>query len=509
MEKKNQNLTAQPQRKEQSLPNKIERPPVVVVLGHIDHGKSSLLEAIKDLKITEKESGGITQHIGAYQIEHRGKSITFIDTPGHEAFSAMRSRGAKVADIAILVVAADEGVKAQTKEALSHIKKTGLPLIVAINKIDKPEADAKKVKRELSQENILVESIGGKVPSVEVSAKTGQGIDDLLELILLVAEMEQLKADRALPGQGVVIEAYLDSQKGPTATLLLNNGILKAGDIIATVSSFGKAKNLENFQRTIVKEASPSMPVIVFGFENVPRVGEKFKVFSDIDSAKNYLQKAEKEISKVFSVKPGQRVLNLILKADVLGSLEAIEEILKELPQEKVILRILKSGVGEINESDIKLVKGTKAKVLGFRVKANPIAQMLAEREKVKIMHFEVIYDLVEEIRKIMGRVIEAKAVRIDLGKIKISEIFRTEKNRQILGGKVIEGEIKKGTLAEIFRGEEKTGQGKIINLQRDKKDAQSAKKGEECGLLYEGEIKVEEGDVLLIYTEEKRKEEL
>jgi len=482
---------------------------VVVVLGHIDHGKSSLLEAIKDLKITEKESGGITQHIGAYQIEHRGKSITFIDTPGHEAFSAMRSRGAKVADIAILVVAADEGVKAQTKEALSHIKKTGLPLIVAINKIDKPEADAKKVKRELSQENILVESIGGKVPSVEVSAKTGQGIDDLLELILLVAEMEQLKADRALPGQGVVIEAYLDSQKGPTATLLLNNGILKAGDIIATASSFGKAKNLENFQRTIVKEASSSMPVIVFGFENVPRVGEKFKVFSDIDSAKNYLQKAEKEISTVFSVKPGQRVLNLILKADVLGSLEAIEEILKELPQEKVILRILKSGVGEINESDIKLVKGTKAKVLGFRVKTNPIAQMLAEREKVKIMHFEVIYDLVEEIRKIMGRVIEAKAVRIDLGKIKISEIFRTEKNRQILGGKVIEGEIKKGTLAEIFRGEEKTGQGKIINLQRDKKDAQSAKKGEECGLLYEGEIKVKEGDVLLIYTEEKRKEEL
>jgi len=509
MEKKNQNLTAQPQRKEQSLPNKIERPPVVVVLGHIDHGKSSLLEAIKDLKITEKESGGITQHIGAYQIEHRGKSITFIDTPGHEAFSAMRSRGAKVADIAILVVAADEGVKAQTKEALSHIKKTGLPLIVAINKIDKPEADAKKVKRELSQENILVESIGGKVPSVEVSAKTGQGIDDLLELILLVAEMEQLEADRALPGQGVVIEAYLDSQKGPTATLLLNNGILKAGDIIATASSFGKAKNLENFQRTIVKEASSSMPVIVFGFENVPRVGEKFKVFSDIDSAKNYLQKAEKEISTVFSVEPGQRVLNLILKADVLGSLEAIEEILKELPQEKVILRILKSGVGEINESDIKLVKGTKAKVLGFRVKTNPIAQMLAEREKVKIMHFEVIYDLVEEIRKIMGRVIEAKAVRIDLGKIKISEIFRTEKNRQILGGKVIEGEIKKGTLAEIFRGEEKTGQGKIINLQRDKKDAQSAKKGEECGLLYEGEIKVEEGDVLLIYTEEKRKEEL
>jgi len=485
------------------------RPPVVVVLGHIDHGKSSILEAIKDLKITAKESGGITQHIGAYQIEHQGKSITFIDTPGHEAFSAMRSRGAKVADIAILVVAADEGVKAQTKEALSHIKKAGLPLIVAINKIDKPEANPEKVKRELSQENILVESMEGKIPSAEVSAETGQGIEDLLELILLVAEMEQLKGDIAMPAEGVVIEAYLDSQRGPTATLLLNNGKLKPGDIIATASCFGKVKNLENFQEIVVKEAFPSMPVIVFGFENVPKVGEEFKVFSDIDLAKNYLQKPEKKASMVFSVEPDQRVLNLILKADVLGSLEAIEEVLKELPQEKVILRILKSGVGEINESDIKLVKGTRAKVLGFRVKTNPIAQVLAEREKIKIMRFEVIYELVEEVRKIMGRVILAKEVRVDFGKVKISEIFRTEKNRQILGGKVIEGEIKKGTLAEIFRGEEKVGQGRIINLQRDKKDAEKAKKGEECGTLYQGDVKIEEGDVLAIYTEEKRKEEL
>ena len=492
-------------------PNKgqASRPPVVVVLGHIDHGKSTLLCAIKDFKITEKEAGGITQHIGAYEIEHQGKSITFIDTPGHEAFSAIRSRGAKVADIAILVVAADEGVKAQTKEAISHIKKAGLPLIVAINKIDKPEANPERVKRELSQENILVESMGGKVPSAEVSAKTGQGIEDLLELILLVAEMEQLKGDVSKPAKGVVIEAYLDSQRGPTATLLLNNGMLKPGDIIATASCFGKVKNLENFQEIIVKEAFPSMPVIVFGFENVPKVGEEFKVFSDIDLAKNYLQKPEKKVSTVFSVEPGQRVLNLILKADVLGSLEAIEEVLKELPHEKVILRILKSGVGEINESDIKLVKGTKAKVLGFRVKTNPIAQLLAEREKIKIMRFEVIYELVEEIRKIMGRIIEAKVVRVDLGKIKISEIFRTEKNRQILGGKVIEGEIKKGTLVEIFRGEEKVGQGRIINLQRDKKDAEKAKKGEECGALYQGDVKIEEGDVLVIYTEEKRKEEL
>jgi len=489
--------------------NLIVRPPIVVVLGHIDHGKSSLLEGIKDLKITAKESGGITQHIGAYQIEHQGKSITFIDTPGHEAFSAMRSRGAKVADIAILVVAADEGVKAQTKEAITHIKKSGLPLIVAINKIDKPEADPEKVKRELSQENILVESMGGKIPSDEVSAKTGQGIEDLLELILLVAEMEQLKGDLTVPAEGVVIEAYLDSQRGPTATLLLDNGVLKPGDIIATSSSFGKVKNLENFQGITLKEASPSTPVVVFGFENVPKVGEKFKIFSDIESAKNYLQKPEKKVSAVFSLGPSQRVLNLILKTDVLGSLEAIEEVLKELPQEKVVLRILKSEVGEVNESDIKLAKGAKAQVLGFRVKTNPIAQLLAEREKIKITGFEVIYELVEGVRKIMERIIKPEVVRVDLGKVKISVIFRTEKNRQILGGKVMEGEIKKGASVEIFRAEEKAGQGKIVNLQRDKKDVETVKKGEECGLLYEGDVKVEEADVLVIYTEERKKGEL
>ncbi len=489
--------------------NLIIRPPIVVVLGHIDHGKSSILETIKDLKITAKESGGITQHIGAYQIEHQGKSITFIDTPGHEAFSAMRSRGAKVADIAILVVAADEGVKTQTKEAVMHIKKSGLPLIVAINKIDKPTADPERVKRKLSQENILVESMGGKVPSAEISAKTGQGIEDLLELILLVAEMEQLKGDIKMPAEGVVIEAYLDSQRGPTATLLLNNGVLKPGDIIGTGSCFGKVKNLENFQEIALKEASSSMPVVVFGFENVPKVGEKFRVFSDIELAKNHLQKPEKKVSAVFSVEPSQRVLNLILKADVLGSLEAIEEVLKELPQEKVVLRILKSEVGEINESDIKLAKGSKAQVLAFRVKTNPIAQLLAEREKIKIMEFEVIYELVEGVRKIMEKIIKPEVVRIDFGKVKISAIFRTEKNRQILGGKVIEGEIKKGALVEIFREEEKVGQGRIINLQRGKKDSERAKKGEECGVLYEGEVKIEEGDALMIYTEERKKGEL
>lgn len=490
--------------------NLISRPPVVVVLGHVDHGKSSILEAIRDLKILAKESGGITQHIGAYEIIENNKKITFIDTPGHEAFSAMRSRGSKAADIAILVVAADEGVKVQTKEAISHIKKANIPLIVAINKIDKPAADPGKVKRELAQEDILVESMGGKIPSVEVSAKTKQGIEELLELILLVAEMENIRTDLAKSAEGVVIEAYLDSLRGPTATLLLTNGVLELGYIIGTASTFGKIKNLENFQGAQIPKAFPSMPVVIFGFENVPKVGEGFQVFPDIESAKNFLQKSEKKALPVFSIDSEQKVLSLILKADVLGSLEAIEEVLKDLSGEKANLRILKSEVGEVNESDVKLAKGAKARILAFRVKINPIAQSLAEREKIKIMEFKVIYELVEGVRKLMEKIIEPEIVRIDLGKVKILAVFRTEKNRQILGGKVIDGEIKKGLPAEILRrNEEKIGPGRIINIQRNKKDAEKVIKGQECGILYEGEMKVEQGDVLGVFTQEKRKGEL
>lgn len=489
--------------------NLISRAPIVVILGHVDHGKSSILEAIKDLKITEKETGGITQHIGAYEIEHQDKKITFIDTPGHEAFSAMRARGAKVADIAVLVVAADEGVKDQTKEAIFHIKKAGIPTIIAINKIDKPEANQEKVKRELSKQEILVEELGGKIPSVAVSAKTGQGIEELLEIILLVAEMENLKGDISKPAEGVVIEAYLDSLRGPTATLLLHNGILRPGDIVGTNSSFGKIRQLENFQGKQIFEAKPSMPVISLGFESVPVVGEKFQVYPDLETAKNFFKKPSFSLSEAFLVTPEKKVLNLILKTDVLGSLEAISGVLKDLPQEKIILRTLKAEIGEINESDIKLAKGAKANILGFRVKINPIAQKLAGREKIKIMTFEVIYELVEKVRKIMEEIVEPEIVRIDLGKIKVLRIFQTAKNRQILGGKVIEGEVKKRCLIEIQRENEIIGQGKLVNLQRDKKDVEKVGKGMECGMLYEGEGRVEEGDILLVYTEEKKKGEL
>ncbi len=273
----------------------ITRPPVVVVLGHVDHGKSSLLEAIRDFKITAKESGGITQHIGAYEIEEKGKKITFIDTPGHEAFSAMRARGAQVADIAILVVDAADAVQPQTKEAVNVIKKAGIPMIVALNKIDKPTADPEKIKRELSKIDVLVESIGGKIPSIEISAKTKQGIDELLELILLVAEMENLKADLTSPVEGVVIESYLNSLRGPMATLLVQKGILEKKDIIGTNSAFAKIKNMEDFQGKTIDKALPSQPVVVLGFEKSPWVGEKFKKYNSIEEATSRIEKKERK----------------------------------------------------------------------------------------------------------------------------------------------------------------------------------------------------------------------
>ena len=487
--------------------NLISRPPVVVILGHVDHGKSSILEKIKDLKITEKESGGITQHIAAYEIEHHDKKITFIDTPGHEAFDAMRSRGAKVADIAILVIAGEEGIKPQTKEAIFHIKEAGIPMIVAINKTDKPGADPEKVKRELIAEDVLVESMGGEIPSVETSAETGKGIPELLELILLIAEMEDLKADHGKRAEGIVIESHLNSNRGHTATLILQNGVLKLGDILGTSSAAWKVKIIEDFQGNPIDQALPSMPFILLGFENVPGVGEQFKVFPDIEQAKKEIKKIEKIVFE--KPKEGQRVLKIILKADVLGSIEAIKRVLKDIPQEKAVINILKSEVGEINESDVKLAYSSEAKIIGFRTKPNQIAQKLALREKISIINFEVIYELAHAVRQALEKKVAHETVRNDLGKVKILAIFKTDKNNQIIGGKVIEGEVKRGVNLEVYRNEELVGKGKIVKLQKDKKEIGEVGKGSECGILFQGDIEVEEKDILQAYLEEKVKGEL
>ncbi len=493
--------------------NIIIRPPVVVVLGHVDHGKSSILEAIKDLKITGKESGGITQHIGAYEIEHQEKKITFLDTPGHEAFSSMRSRGSRVADIAVLVVAADDGVKAQTKEAVAHAKKAGIPIIVAINKIDKPEADPERTAQQLAAEEIYLESIGGKIPGISVSAKTKENIDDLLEMILLMSEMENLETNISLPSRGVIVESHLDPLKGPTATVIVEEGVLKRGDVVATSSVSGKIRNLENFQKISIEEVLPSMPAIVYGFENIPPVGDEFKVFSDGEEAKKFIR--EKQSQKMESEKKidtAEEFVNIILKADFLGSLEAIEGMFSEIPQERIGLKILKSEVGDINESDVKLAKSSGAIIFGFRVKTISQAESMIERDKAKVLIFDVIYELIEKIRKVMERAITPRIERIDLGKSKVLALFFHEKNHQILGCKIIEGELKKGAELEVMRvnpesgEEEEIGKGKIKGLKRGNKETEKIGQGEECGISYEGSVKVEEGDILQAYLMEQEK---
>ena len=500
--------------KKEQKSNLQPKPPVVVILGHVDHGKTSILDYIRKSKVTQRESGGITQHIGAYQVEHNNKEITFIDTPGHEAFSAMRSRGAKVADIAILVVAAEEGIKPQTKEAIDHIKKTGISLIVALNKIDKKEAQPERVKEELSKKEIVVESLGGQIPCIELSAKTGQGIDNLLEMILLIAEMEELKTSVNAPVSGIIIESNHNKQRGATATLLIKEGILTNKDIIGTNSACGKIKTMEDFQHNPIEKAMPSTPVIITGFDKVPQTGEKFYVFENLEQAqarikKHKLKNNSSSEKEVFLFEPDKKILNIILKADVQGSIEAIRKSLKSIPDDEVSLRILKAEAGDITESDIKLAESSQARIISFRIKINSSIKRIALQRKIKIANFEIIYELIQAVREMLSKLLEPEVIRHPLGKLKVLALFKKEKDRQVVGGKVISGQIKKNTLINIVRDDKKVGQGKIIQLQRNKKETEEVSKDQECGIMFQGTIRVEEKDILEFYEEERKKREI
>ncbi len=487
--------------------NLIDKTPTIVVLGHVDHGKTSILDYIRKTSLAEKEEGSITQHIGAYQIKRNNKKITFLDTPGHEAFLTLRARGAKVADIGLLVIDATEGIKPQTKEAISHLKNFNIPFIVVLNKIDKSNANPEKVKRELMKENVFLEGMGGDIPWVEVSAKTGKGINELLELIELVAEIKKIKANIKKRAKGVIIEAFLDPKRGPTATLILEEGILKRREIIGTSSTFGKIRIMEDSQGKPIEKIFPGDPAVVIGFERVPLVGESFQTFDDIESVKSQIKiEKEKKIAfKVSSLSSPQKVLKLILKTDVWGSLEAIEQTLKKIQPEKIALEIVKGEIGDVNESDVKLAKNTQAIILGFRVKIAPVVKKIIEREKIKVMNFKVIYDLVEGIYKLIKEAQEPEIKRIELGKVKTLVIFLTEKNRQIIGGKVIEGKVKKGAKIEVFRNNELVGKGRLVNLKKGQKDISEIQAPQECGILFEGDIKIEVGDILKIIFLEKR----
>ena len=492
------------------------RPPVVVILGHVDHGKTSILDYIRQTKVVAKGSGGITQHIGAYQIATaQNKLITFIDTPGHEAFSAMRSRGARVADIAVLVVAADEGIKPQTKEAISHIKNSGMPFLVALNKIDKPGIDVQRVKQELAENDVFVESYGGDVPAVEVSAKTGQGIDDLLEMILLLAEMAELHYDPDSPAQGVVIESNMDANKGAVATLLVKNGELRVKDIISCESTFGIIKNMTDWQKKNLDSAPASMAAQVLGLNDVPFVGEEWQKQPDLETAreiaakKKVIEETKRRASEFISPVADQKVLNVILKADAVGTLEAIRDALEAINQEKVLIRILESAAGDINENDIKLAGSAKASIFGFKIKVQKQFEIIAQREGVSVGIFNIIYELIQAVRENMADLLDPEIIKEVAGKLEVLAAFKETGSKKVIGGKVLDGKIIRGLKVDILRGGEYQSNGKITQLQHNKQDVAEVTKDKECGLLVETDFSIQPKDILEVYEEHKKKREI
>jgi translation initiation factor IF-2 len=463
------------------------RPPVVVVLGHVDHGKTSLLDKIRQTNVVAKEFGGITQHIGAYQIKSKDQIITFIDTPGHAAFSAMRSRGAKVADLAILVIAADEGVKPQTLESLKYIEEAKIPYLVAINKIDLPHPDLKQVETNLAKSGIKVESQGGKIVTVPVSAKTGKGINELLEMILLLTAMEELKGDKKAKLEAVVIESKLDKRRGFLATILVRNGCLRVGEEIEAEGAFAKIKAMFDEKGRSIQEAGPSQPVEVLGFKKLPEVGSLVKTTKERVIPEETPRPAVDE--KVLA----EDKLRLILKADTQGTLEAI---LAGLSPEVVVVS---AGVGEVNGSDIFLAATTKAEIIAFNVKITAKVKKLAEMEKIKISLFQIIYKLFEMVAEKVKKKAEPFAGEIILGKAEILKEFEVEKKR-VAGCRVLEGEIRKTDKFHLQRGGEILSDGRIKSMKTGKEKIEKTKAGEEFGALFSPSLDFQIGDVLLSY---------
>lgn len=489
----------------------IARPPVIVVMGHVDHGKTKLLDAIRSTNIVATEAGGITQHIGAYQVERQGRLISFIDTPGHEAFTAMRNRGAKVADIAILVVAADDGVKPQTVEAYRIIEAAKIPFVVAINKIDKPEANIEKTKQELANQlNLLPEDWGGKVVCVPVSAKDGTGITEILDTLLLLADLEEesLKANPAASASGTVVESKIDKGEGIVATILVQNGTLRVGDeLVCEGIAYGKVRALKNYLGKNINSAPPATPARVIGFKNPPTVGDIIEVgqglkikmknirpiVSDNVVAANK-EEAESETEQI----------TLVIKGDMLGSIEAIEGSLSKIDTQGVKIIIVAKGLGNITEGDVERAEGNHAQLIGFNVKASPAAEELARTKKVEIKLYKIIYELIGDIKAQIQDLVKPEINRVDVAKMKVLAIFRTDKNEQIIGCKVLSGVAEPNIFAEVWRVEDLLELGKITSLKIGKEEVDRVEHNMECGLKFIGRPVVKVGDMLQLYKEEK-----
>ena len=497
-----------------------KRPPVVCVMGHVDHGKTSLLDAIREANVTSREAGGITQHIGAYTVEVNGEQITFLDTPGHEAFTSMRMRGAKSTDIAILVVAADDGVMPQTVEAINHAKAAGIQIIVAVNKIDKPSANVERVKQELTEHELVAEDWGGNTIFVPVSAHTKEGINQLLEMVLLTAEMCELKANPNRKARGIVIEAQLDKGKGPVATILVQKGTLRVGDIVAIGSAYGKVRAMMDDKGRRVKEATPSTPVEILGLNEVPNAGEIVMACENEKEARNISEafiaqgkerliadtKAKLSLDGLFSqIQAGNiKELNLIVKADVQGSVEAVKQSLLKLSNEEVAIRIIHSGVGAVNESDVTLASASNAIIIGFNIRPDNQAKEMADREKVDVRLYRVIYNAIEDVEAAMKGLLDPVFVEKVIGHAEVRQVFKASGLGMIAGSYVLDGKIVRGCKARISREGEQIFEGELASLKRFKDDVKEVATGYECGLVFEKFNDLQEFDQIELYVMEE-----
>ena len=491
------------------------RPPIITVMGHVDHGKTTLLDNIRKTHVTEKEAGGITQHIGASRVEYNGNTLVFLDTPGHEAFTSMRARGAQVTDIAVLVVAADDGIKPQTVEALNHAKAAGVPIVVAVNKIDKPEAKPERVRQQLSDYGLIPEEWGGDTIMVDVAAKKGLHVDDLLEMLLLVAEMQELKADPKAAPTGTVIEANLDKGKGPVATVIVQDGTLRRGDIIHTGSAWGKIRAMIDDKGRNVNEAGPSMPVEVLGLESVPQPGEKFTTLSSEREARELMSQSGKAkrltLEELYEKMQTEEVpqLRIVLKTDVQGSLEAFHSSLMKMSTDAVSINIVHEGVGRISESDVMLASASNAIIVGFNVRPDSNAKKIAENEGVQIRLYQVIYDMLDDVKAAMEGMLAPELREHTLGQAEIREIFRVPKVGNIAGCRVTEGLIRRSAKVRLIRDGVVFWSGELSSLKHFKDDVREIKAGNECGLSFEKFQDFRVGDVIEAYEILKEKKSL
>jgi translation initiation factor IF-2 len=496
-------------------PEKVEpRPPVVTVMGHVDHGKTSLLDAIRNTNVTAREAGGITQHIGASVVNHQGNKIIFLDTPGHEAFTQMRARGAKVTDVAVLVVAADDGVMPQTIEAANHAKAAEVPVIVALNKIDKPTANPDRVKQQLVEIGLVPEEWGGDTVVVEVSAKTRQGIDDLLEMIVLVAEMQELKADPTRSARGYIIESEIDKGRGPVATAIIKSGMLEVGQIVVTDTTWGRIRAMFDGRGRQVQKAGPSTPVELVGLEELPQAGDMFLVVPDEKIAKEVteqrkIHRREQELATsrmsledfLRRQEEEKRELKLIIKSDVQGSLEAILGALGKMKSEDVEIKVLHSGVGAVIESDVMLAKASDAKILGFNVRPDANARSVAEAEGVEIRTHRIIYELLEDVEEMVKGLTKPKFEEVELGRVEVRATFKVPNVGIVAGCYVTSGRVTRGASARLLRDGRIVYEGRISSLRRFKDDVTEVAQGYECGIGLERYQDIKPGDIIEVYT--------